>query len=166
MIDESTALKTNPGSSTSTVSSRNKTTPSHMSSLHLRPQISVKLPAISMKRVQKNPDQLTIEDLPTIRSQVMCRCMAMILAVKVHLEEMFPISHKVQMAYSRFYRQRGRQLVHSSSFADVSNIPKHLQLQFLLILTAYNVKPHNIPPKLRLHLAQKQPWQQDQHILL
>ena len=41
------------------------------SSLYLRPQNSVKLPAISMKTVQKNPDQLTIEDLPTIRSQVM-----------------------------------------------------------------------------------------------
>ena len=51
---------------------RSKTPTSCMSSLHLRPQISVKLPAISMKKVQKNPDQLTIEDLPAIRSQVLC----------------------------------------------------------------------------------------------
>ena len=57
-------------SSVSTVL-QTKTPASSMSAMHLRPQISVKLPAISMRSVQKNPDQLTIEDLPTIRSQVL-----------------------------------------------------------------------------------------------
>ena len=69
--EDSVVLKTGPLSASATSSaSRSRPPTSRMSSLHLRPQISVKLPAISTKRVQKNPDQLTIEDLPTIRSQV------------------------------------------------------------------------------------------------
>ena len=68
--DESMLHKPLSADSTSTAC-RSKTPTSCMSSLHLRPQISVKLPAISMKKVQKNPDQLTIEDLPAIRSQVL-----------------------------------------------------------------------------------------------
>lgn len=66
------------------------------------------------------------------------------------------------MAYHRFYVQQkkgSKQTVHS--FADISTIPRKLQLPFLSILTAYNVKPVNIPHRLGLRLAQQQPWQQD-----
>lgn len=59
-----------PSASSASAVTRSKTPTSCMSPMCLRPQISVKLPAISMSTVQKNPDQLTIEDLPTIRSQV------------------------------------------------------------------------------------------------
>ena len=70
------------------------------------------------------------------------------------------------MAYHRFYMQQQKKCKQSvNTFADMSQIPRSLQLPFLLILTAYNVKPVNIPHRLRLRLAQlQQPWQQDQHI--
>ena len=69
---------------------------------------------------------------------------------------------QVQRAYNRFYTQqqsRSRQCV--NTFADMSQVPQSLQLPFLLILTAYGVKPVNIPHRLRLRLAQQRPWQQD-----
>ena len=69
-------------------------------------------------------------------------------------------SSKVQMAYSRFYSKqdsRSKKLKHA--FADLSTIPKYLQSQFLFILDAYNFTPVNIPPELKLHLAQRQSWQ-------
>jgi hypothetical protein len=129
-----------PSASTASAVTRSKTPASCMSPMCLRPQISVKLPAISMSTVQKNPDQLTIEDLPTIRSQV-------------------------RRAYYRFYtQQQNRSKDRVNTFADISQIPQSLQLPFLLILTAYGVKPANIPHRLRLRLAQQRPWQPDQFL--
>ena len=77
-----------PSGSTASTVTRSKTPASYMSPMCLRPQISVKLPAISMSTVQKNPDQLTIEDLPTIRSQVYNYCDSCVLLcvhVRVHV---------------------------------------------------------------------------------
>ena len=70
------------------------------------------------------------------------------------------------MAYRRFYvQQQKRSKRPVNMFADMSQIPRSLQLPFLLILTAYNVKPVNIPQRLRLRLAQlQQPWQPDLHL--
>ena len=72
---------------------------------------------------------------------------------------------QVRRAYYRFYtQQQNRSEDRVNTFADISQIPQSLQLPFLLILTAYGVKPANIPHRLRLRLAQQRPWQQDQFL--
>ena len=151
--------------STSTVT-RSRTPASCMSAMCLRPKISVKLPAISMRAVQKNPDQLTIEDLPTIRSQVPVTIAGQRwITERVHTVLSAASGAQVQKACHSFYSQQQKRSKQSvSTFADMSHIPQSLQLPFLLILTAYNVKPVNIPHHLQLHLAQQQPWLQDQHL--
>ena len=73
---------------------------------------------------------------------------------------------QVAMAYSRFYTQQRKTSEETvNSFADISRVPRRVQLPFLLILKAYNIKPVNIPAKLSLRLAQHHPWQQDQHCI-
>ena len=45
------------------------------------------------------------------------------------------------------------------SVADLSTVPKPLQLRFLYTLKAYNIKPVNVPPELKVFLSPQQPWQ-------
>ena len=115
--DESMMHKPHSADSTS-ATCRSKTPISCMSSLHLRPQISVKLPAISMKKVQKNPDQLTIEDLPAIRSQVVCICTKTTFLVKSMCATlMLLIRLREPTADSMFSRER-----------EASRLFTHLQI--------------------------------------